>query len=71
MLRERTGSRRFEEIQGEDEGYEIDEDEDFVGGFVPQDNKQPQPAQRGSWFGWGSSTATSSRNDGYEHLKNQ
>lgn len=55
-LRERIVSGRLE--GGEFDGYEVDGDE-FVGGFVPQQQNVPS---RASWFGW-------PRRDGYDRVK--
>jgi len=83
-VRERVNSGKFEEIKGGDvEGYHVDEDEPFIGGFVAGDananaNKPRRPS---GWFGgWGSgssggggggSSTGGKDRGGYERVKNE
>jgi receptor expression-enhancing protein 1/2/3/4 len=70
-VRERVNSGRFEEIKGgEVEGYKVDENSPFVGGFVPSDGNR---RKSGGWFwGSGSSVGGGSKDRGtYDRVKNE
>ena len=66
-VRSRVNSGKFEEIQGGDvEGYKVDEDEPFVGGF------DVTPRKPAGWFsGWGSGSGGSSSRGNYERVKDE
>ena len=77
-VRERVNSGRFEEIKGGDvEGYKVDEDESFIGGFIPGDANANvnKPRKSAGWFGgWssGSSGGAGSKERGsYERVKDE
>ena len=65
---------KFEEIKGgEIEGYKVDEDEPFIGGFVAGDGNKPRKSV--GWFsGWGSGSSGrggSSAGGDYERVKSE
>jgi len=73
-VRERLNSGKFEEIKGGDiEGYKVDEDEPFIGGFVAGDGNKPRKSV--GWFsGWGSGSSGrggSSAGGDYERVKSE
>ena len=65
---------KFEEIKGGDiEGYKVEEDEAFIGGFVAGDGDKPRKSV--GWFsGWGSGSSGrggSSAGGDYERVKSE
>ena len=74
-VRERVNSGKFEEIKGGDvEGYSIDEDEPFIGGYFTGEANTRRNRKSGGWFGgWSSSSsggAGSKERGSYERVKN-